>query len=241
LPRDENLYVRTYFRVESGYIWGQGMPKEKSWAFYFEVTRILDEIGFKSWKKSGSGSCFEGFRGGCENLYCHPQDLVGWVRKDKLEEISEALKKGATFKLYAVDTYEEAYNYTPAELESALKERKGILEVQLLEHFRTPRRNLFKFPDLDIRTGLPYFTHRGELRQVECLFIRSTFDALVACGKIIKAEKNGKDVYRTVLPSSRAVGKKEKLPLTHKDNTRTDSEPLFADKAEEVKECEVHP
>ncbi|MEW6587398.1 MAG: hypothetical protein AB1442_17540, partial [Nitrospirota bacterium] len=127
MPRDENLYVKIYFRVESGYVWGQGMPEDKCWAFYFEVIRILDDIGFKSWKKSGYGCCFEGFRGSCENLYCHPQDLVGWVRKDKVEEIAEALRKGVTFNLYHIDTYEEAYNYTVEELKAALPERKEAL------------------------------------------------------------------------------------------------------------------
>jgi hypothetical protein len=218
LPRDGNVYVRTYFRVESGYIWGQGMPEEKCWAFHFEVIRILDAIGFKSWKKSSSGS-FEGFRGGCENLYCHPQDLAGWVRKDKVDEISEALKKGVTFTLYHVDTYEEAYNYTPQELKEALEERKGPLEGTLLERFRTARRNLFKFPDLDIRTGLPYFTHRGELRQVECLFIKDTFNELVDRGLITKADSNGKAVYRTSAPSSGADrGRKRKAAAIVKEH-----------------------
>ena len=32
MPRDENIYVRSYFRVESGYVWGEGMPQEKVWA-----------------------------------------------------------------------------------------------------------------------------------------------------------------------------------------------------------------
>jgi len=233
LPRDENIYVRTYFRVESGYVWGQGMPEDKCWAFYFEVIRILDDIGFKSWKKSGSGCCFEGFRGGCENLYCHPQDLVGWVRKDRVEEIAGALRKGATFKLYHIDTYEEAYNYTVEELKATLQERKEALEGQLLERFRTSRRNLFKFPDLDIRTGLAYFAHRGELRQVESLFIQSTFEELVSCGKIAKAEKDGRPVYRTAIPLPGLAGKK-KLPLDP-----AGSERLFGEKEEEVKECRV--
>ncbi len=230
MPRDENIYVRSYFRVESGYVWGEGMPKEKVWTFYFEVVRILDAIGFKSWKKSGSGCCFEGFRGGCENLYCHPQDLVGWVRKDKLEEIADALRKGSTFKLYHVDTYEEAYNYTVEELKEALPERKEALEAQMLERFRTPRRNLYKFPDLDIRTGIPYFAHRGELRRVECLFIQSTFDELVACGKLAKAEKNGRAMYRTAVPLS-GPAKKKKPPLD-----AGKSEPLFR---KEVNGCQV--
>lgn len=229
MPGDENIYVRTYFRVESGYVWGQGMPEEKCWAFYFEVVRVLDALGFKRWKKSGSGSCFEGFRGSCESLYCHPQDLVGWVRKDRVEEISETLRKGTTFKLYCVDTYEEAHNYTVEELKAALPERKEALEGQLLERFRTPRRNIFKFPDLDIRTGLAYFAHRGELRRVESLFIQSTFEELIACGKIAKAEKDGRPVYRTAVPMPGMSGK-NRLPLDS-----TGSQPLFG---KEGNECQ---
>lgn len=231
MPRDENIYVRSYFRVESGYVWGEGMPQEKVWTFYFEVVRILDAIGFKSWKKSGSGSCFEGFRGGCENLYCHPQDLVGWVRKDRLEEIAEALRKGSTFKLYHVDTYEEAYNYTVEELNAVLLERKEALEGQLLERFWTPRRNLFKSPDLDIKTGLAYFAHRGELRRAECLLIQSTFDELVACGKIAKADKDGRAIYRTAVLVPGKANKKTKSLLNN-----TGSEMLFG---KEVNECQV--
>jgi hypothetical protein len=155
------------------------------------------------------------------------------VRKDRVEEIAGALRKGATFKLYHIDTYEEAYNYTVEELKATLQERKEALEGQLLERFRTSRRNLFKFPDLDIRTGLAYFAHRGELRQVESLFIQSTFEELVSCGKIAKAEKDGRPVYRTAIPLPGLAGKK-KLPLDP-----AGSERLFGEKEEEVKECRV--
>jgi hypothetical protein len=167
-------------------------------------------------------------------LYCHPQDLVGWARKDKVEEIAHALRKGATFKLYRVDTYEEAYNYTVEELKAALPERKEALEALLLERFRTPRRNLYKFPNLDIRTGLSYFAHRGELRQVESLFIQSTFEELVACGKIARAEKDGSPIYRTAVPLSGSGNRKRKP-----SSDPAGSEPLFGEKKEEVHECRV--
>ncbi len=231
MPRDEHIYVRAYFRVESGYVWGQGMPKEKSWAFYFEIIRILDSIGFKSWKKSGSGSCFEGFRGSCESLYCHPQDLVGWVRKDKIDEIAEALRHGSTFSLYHVDTYDEAHNYSSEELKTVLAERKQAIEEQLLERFKTPMRNLYKLPDLDIKTGIAYFAHNGELRRIVGLFVQGTFEELVAGGKIAKAEKVGKAVFRTAVPMTSSVKKKR-----HQSDTAGSSE-LFSGK--EVTECQV--
>jgi hypothetical protein len=196
LPYDQSIYVRTYFFLDAGYVWGQGMPDERFLTFSFDVIRILSALRFDVWKKSGSAACFEGHRGHAERLYCHPMDLVGWVKKDKIDEISEALKNGKTFTLRNVKTHEEALYYTEEELKEALELGKVPIAVRLLEHYTTKRRNLYKeSTHYEMKSGV-HFVDRGELRAIENRFISDVFDELVASARILRADGENR-LYRT--------------------------------------------
>ena len=195
-PHDQAVYVNTYFFINAGYVWGQGMPDQKFLDFSFDVIRILSALRFDVWKKSGSAACFEGHRGHAERLYCHPMDLVGWVKKEKIAEIAEALKNGKTFTLREVKTHEEALYYTEAELREALELEKVPIAVRLLEHYTTKRRNLYKHRTHDeMKSGI-HFVDRLELRTIESGFIHGVFTELVENRRILKAEGENR-LYRT--------------------------------------------
>jgi len=112
---DPKLYKKAYFFIKAGYVWGKGMSPEKNAIFEEEIRRILSDLGFINWTKSGSGSAWTGYRG-IEKLYCHPMDLVGPVKPESIPEIVEALKQANTFSFTEVNVYELTekeinYNY----------------------------------------------------------------------------------------------------------------------------------
>lgn len=198
--KDKNLYVKSYFWIEGGYVWGKGMDNDKYKEFEAEVKALLSSIGFNKWEKFSSHSSIEGFRE-AESLYCHPQDLVGYVIKDKIKEIEKVLKEGKTFTYNYVTTYEETYNYTEEELKQELDNKRTELEQTILESFKTKRRNLYKSsrPLWDIRTGIKFFRDELSLKNIERNFILTLFDYLVKEGKVIEGSnyKIGK-IYRSV-------------------------------------------
>lgn len=207
--KDKNLYVKSYFWVESGYVWGKGMDKEKVKKFEAEVKTLLSSIGFDRWEKSMEHTSIEGFRG-AESLYCHPQDLVGYIIKDRIKEIEKVIKQGKTFDFRYTRTYEEAYNYTEEELKQELESKRPEVEQKILEAFKTKRRNLYKSskPLWDLKTDIKYFKNKSSLKDIERHFILTLFDNLVKEGKIIESnnDKVGK-IYRTATKKDEALCK----------------------------------
>ena len=197
--KDKNLYVKTYFRIEAGYVWGKGMDEDKSAKFEAEIKEILTSIGFNRWEKSSDHSSIEGYRGK-ESLYCHPMDLVGYVIKDKVKEIERVVKKGKTFKFRTTDTYREAYNYTGEEFKDELEKHRKEIEAKLLEHFTTKRKNLYRTTKIlwDLSTEIKYFKNDLPLKNMERRFILEVFEDLVKRGRLTEGVNKYKDkIYRT--------------------------------------------
>ena len=197
--KDKNLYVKAYFFIEAEYIWGKGMDKEKIGKFEAEIKELLSSIGFDRWNKSSPSSSITGHRGR-ESLYCHPQDLVGYVIKDKVKEIEAVIKEGKTFSFRKTDTRDEAYNYTGEEFKGELQEHREEIEAKLLEHFTTKRKNLYRDSRVlrDLDTGIKYFKDDLPLKDMERRFILEIFESLVKQGKLVEGVNKFKEkIYRT--------------------------------------------
>ena len=199
--KDNNMYVKTYFRIEAGYVWNQGMDKEAGNKFKEEITKILSGIGFNA-KPCRIGGCIEGFRG-AENIYCHPMNLSGYVRKDAMEEIKIAISGAKTFRLRYIDTYEEALNYTPDELLKELQNRRPDIEKAILERFKTKRKNLFVPENAisHIKSGIPFFKTAivgGGLERIEIDFICQVLEEMTKQGRLQKAQTKSGYGYRSV-------------------------------------------
>lgn len=205
--KDNKTYLRVYFRVEAGYIWGEGMPSENRDRFCQEVREILSGIGFSISAPRISGGCPEAQRGG-EYLYCHPMELSGYVAENSIEEIKPLLSSAKTFKLRKADVYDTSYNFTEDEFRAALKAEREKIEDLILARFRTPRRNLYHSPSLlfEVKSDLPFFREgiqsiemkAIEMKAIERGFVSRVFDDLVNRGHIIKARsKNDVTIFRT--------------------------------------------
>jgi hypothetical protein len=198
---DNNTYVKTYFRIEAGYVWSKGMSQEDSKRFKDEIKEILSNIGFVfDDKEERYGGCPEGFRG-FENLYCHPQSLSGYASTESVPIIEEAIRSAKSFRLYHIDTYEEIKNYTEEEFQQVLEEKRDEITARLLEACTTKRSNLYVTGSFLLDFGSGVRTHdrfRNPLKGIEANYINSLFQSLVDSGRIVTCQTRGGIGYRTV-------------------------------------------
>lgn len=200
---DKTRYVRTYIRVNAGYVWGSGMERDKTEAFYEEVKSILEPLGFTWVPNKYDSACPRAVRG-IESLYCHPMDLSGYLAVDQVQKVSEAIKAAnpTTFQVRAVDTYTEGYAYSEFDLKVTLQSRQEDVENLLLEACKTKRRNLYKRRyDVVDRIGThaqqvveaidqEYGNALANTRAICTAFVQSVYESLVTKGKLIKSEDN---------------------------------------------------
>lgn len=199
---DDHVYVLVYFRIEAGYHGGEGMSREQTEAFFIECEKILESLGFSVEPPKFSGDCPTGTRG-AESLYCHPQELSGYIIREKVAEIESVLSSAKTFRHYHTDLYGEALNYTENEFRAALAECRPKLERDILAACVTKRKNLFKvfgfFSMGGLSSGLKFFCHSG-LEGIEQTYILHMLDRLTGEGKLEKGTTKSGVGYRTIMP-----------------------------------------
>lgn len=208
--QDNNIYVNTYFRVNSGYVWGEGHPEELNTAFRKEIEEIFSTLGFEITNPTQSYYCQTGTREN-ESLYFHPQALSGFIKQESIPLIEEALKSAKSFKHYHTDTYEKALNYTREEFRSKLEGCRQDIEMAILTAFQTKRKNLFKHENTinNISSGVKCLDDR--IQNSERTFIAEVFEDLLQQGKLEKAQlyKGGTGYRSTVKPPKSTPETKE--------------------------------
>ena len=208
--QDSQVYVRTYFRIDTPSYFNKGdlgfKGDEGRTSFIDEAVRVLESVGFERIKRQyeRAGDC-PSMQRGVESVYCHPQEISGYVAEEGITAIEEALQGATTFKWHRTDRYETMYNYTEQEFREALEAKRAELVSAILERFKTKRRNLYVYGCqvlYNISLGLPYIKHdanftHSPLEGIENEFKGSVFDELVKAGDIITASKNGAPLYRS--------------------------------------------
>jgi len=198
--KDKAEYIKTYFRIDAGYKWGEGMNEKDNKSFDNEIRNIFTALGFTIKEPEISNASIEVFRG-AENLYCHPMNLSGEIKKESIKDIEKALKQAKTFSLRNIDTYDISLNYTPEELILELSNRVNETEEDILALFKTKRSNLYRSSSClwDYKTKVNYFKDNLGLKNVERDFILNTFNNLIKQGKIQEGSNSrGGKIYRTI-------------------------------------------
>jgi len=203
--QDENIYVKTYFRVDTpSYDFPNGYDEANSKSnFNEEVKELFSKIGFEIDEPKFSGSCQRGYRN-VESLYFHPQHFSGYVNKTSISEIENVIRQAESFKLRFTDTYEEVLNYTKEEFLQELNNRRNIMIKSILERFKTKRRNLYISEEekYNIKSGISYFKSSvvggSPLERAEREFKEDLFNNLLAEGKLIQAETKLGISYRAI-------------------------------------------
>jgi hypothetical protein len=197
--KDNSIYVKCYFRIEAGYKWGKGMDDNLLKEFNKELVEIFKPLGFKVKEPEFSNCSIEVWRG-AENLYCHPMNLSGEIKKENIKEIEIAIKNAKTFSFRCVDTYDEMLNYTTDEFILELTINRGIIEKDILEMFKTKRSNLYKSisPLWDYKTNIKFFRDDLDLKRIEREYINSIFETLRIGGQIKESQNKEMKIYRTI-------------------------------------------
>lgn len=201
--RDDTPYQHVYFRLDSGYVWGEGMGQNKTEKFYSDILALFDAEGWTITQpyRNGNGAAVAN---GNSSLYIHPQAVSGYVTEDLIPAVSAALEHGCTFQHYATDIYDTAYNWTVRQYRDYLHSKRGDINAALLEAFKTPRRNLYKFD----YNALPVVISKFHVQRLDgqnghCTgditeqVIREKFADLVIAGKIEQADTRKGTAYRT--------------------------------------------
>ena len=215
MPKDPHIYFKVHYHIEAGYRMGKGIPdKEKNWAFQFDIIRLLHDCDFRFWKK-GDSSAWQCSRG-AESLYCHPTDISGWIREDKVKDIASALTYGRTFRLLAYEVTGRGRYFTEEELRQALEEKTGEIATRLLEAWRSPARAGSPFIP-DVRSGIPYVDkiNMGNitLRDIEKQFVQKVFFDLVSSGAIAPEGNEDPETALRLLWTKNGVSKKRQDDL----------------------------
>ena len=168
--------------------------------FFYEMREVLDRFGVPE----GTGHRTENLPG-IEHLYIHPQSVSGVMAKNKIKPIAEALDACETAAIRWVDLYEDISTMTNEEFLSQLENRTEEIKKDMLEAFKTKRRNLYIVPSFwsgpVSRLSDKYTIRRRSCESGEdgvCFsFISSVFAKLVEAGEIVEAETKHGTGYRT--------------------------------------------
>lgn len=196
---DPNEYIKTYFRIDSGYQWGSGMSQESHKAFVYENRLIFEDLGFKilPGNRNASDIAYRGH----EYLYLHPMNFSGYILKDSISEITEAISKATRYTLRQVDTYETIRFYNPEEFEDELLDREPEIRMCILNSFKTKRKDLYvpEYIISNIKSGISYDSANADLKNIESDFIHDVFLEMIASGDLEeKIDESGCTYYRSV-------------------------------------------
>lgn len=131
-------YRNVYFRLNSGYM----TEHENTKAFFEDITKLFISNGWEIEEEKYSCSC-PTVRKDKNRLYLHPQSASGEVEEDMIPDIEHILSYGTEFKHYHTDTYEILYDMTDDEYRTVLDSKRDKIKKDLLECFKTKRKNLF--------------------------------------------------------------------------------------------------
>lgn len=142
-----NEYADVYFRIETpSYYTGSGVGfqnEEDNEVFTAEKLKVFEGIGWKCAENEHNGCCMTVVKGK-QHLYLHPQSFSGFVLKNEIKQIAEALEKHETFYLRWVDIYKTVYDISDAAYKHILQEKTDEIRKLVFERCKTKRRNQFK-------------------------------------------------------------------------------------------------
>lgn len=201
----ENAFAKVHFRIDCPcYDFSNGFSDEKSKsAFYAEIVRVLEKYAIPE-------AVGLNFVKGMEYLYIHPQDISGVVQKNKIRMIAEDLSKCQTCSIRWVDVYHDVSDMSDQDFRDILSGRKDEIEKDVLEAFRTKRKDLyivydpFGSPLAQISKKYSIYRKSNESGiDHTCLgFLNEILQSLVQSGKIAQAETRHGTGYRTATPET---------------------------------------
>jgi hypothetical protein len=209
------LYKDVYFRLDqNGYNGHSGWEdKLRAKSFFDEITGIFLNDG---WMLANAEEmqkyrwCPE-IQKGLQELYLHPQAASGIVIAEDIPHIAAMLAGAQTFRHSHTDVYEDYLLMPDDEYLRLLEGKRDEIAKDILERFRTKRRNLY-FRGLDALQSVckEYRVKRvgkqDKHNDLEAPFIYGVLQELLARGLILTSKlRDGADGYRTAKDGEIAV------------------------------------
>ena len=227
-----NEYVDVHFRIECpSYTKTLCFENEEDRkAFDCETEKVFTSLGWKVERYPDNGVCME-VREGKQDLYLHPQDFSGVVKKSEVGRIAEALKMHDTFHLRlgeideengseeeseaVVDLYETIYDISDEEYEEMLRERKEKARMFLIQKAATKQRKYYLRESSIINdVALKVRLRRAGVCFVSCVsdmitsaFTQKVEEELIAEGWILVTTINGERYIRSANKSEQRARK----------------------------------
>lgn len=190
-------YRKVYFRIKSGYAYGDGWLKDTdALAFKEETRRLFQEAGWTLHAEKLNSSSSDTVTRNQQNLYLHPMNFSGVIDEDEVPMIEALLAGAVTFQCYHTDLYDVYEDWSDEVYLEYLESRRDEIADALLEHYRTKRRNLYFVGKSSMRIADYFSVHRlcdKENRHNKAYtFVEGLVEQLIAEGKLITAQaKNG--------------------------------------------------
>lgn len=188
-------YLNVYFRLEPKK--GISFNNEETLQFFAEITGFFQNAGWKVRQPHTTGYCPEAFYEK-NRLYLHPTAASGHVAEDMVENIERILRGGKLFYCYKTDITGDVKDWSDDEYREYLKGKEPEIRDDILNVFRTKRRNLFvKCTEM----ALSYVRSKHSVRRitgstdVNWLFINELFEQMVCEGAFVLSSDGG--LYRT--------------------------------------------
>ncbi|MDD5328294.1 MAG: hypothetical protein PHY02_10870 [Phycisphaerae bacterium] len=198
--QDARLYQKVYFRIDSGYVWGQGQDKAETDRVFAECKAIFEPMGFTLKKPYKSSMACPEYVRGVERLYCHPMDFSGWLAQDNIPAIERAIKQSEYWEWRKTDTFDTAYNYTIEELSEELNKLAPQVSGDILTAYTTKRKNLVKtvsvLYDLMQKKYISYVDTIEGHKNLCQNFVKTVFNDLLRDGKITQSQCKAGTGYR---------------------------------------------
>ncbi len=199
------LYKKVWFRLDrNGYDssgWKDSLFANR---FKCEITELFKNDGWTLKNPlacESYGSCSE-MQKGLQELYIHPTAASGIVIATDIPHIETVLSAAQSFRHYHTDIYEDYVVMPDDEYLRHLEGRREEVIKDILERFKTKRRNLY-FCGPDALDGI-YKKYRvkrvgmqDKLHDLESLFIFDVFRDLLEQGLIRTTKIRNHDSYRT--------------------------------------------
>lgn len=166
-------------------------------------------------------------RNGKSELHLHPQMFLGIVHTDLIDTVPGLIEQAVLFRPRGNEIHilNPIYDITREQQREHLASRRTEIENDLLETFRTVRRNLYRVPNdlwFDIHSprgrkyGLPAFD--DDVNHEAANYISEVFSALVADGRIVQKEIRGNPGYRTFLQNKTPKKRKKTVSSSETPN-----------------------
>ncbi len=199
------MYQKVCFYIDSKYHWGRGYPDRASRIeFQEETRRLFRYAGWTIIPGNMSGVCDTAVKGK-QSLYLHPMDFSGVILAEEVSGIRCFLQSARSFRLRNIGRFDIYQDISDEDYAAYLESRRDEIIADILEHYKTKRRNLYYTGDMSESIADDYRIKRigdeANHGDATAQYVLKLIDELIADGRLRTAETKSGTGIRTAVPA----------------------------------------